>query len=178
MRFRFVSRTDLSRVSSCGVGWCTSVLVVVIMAAVTESNLHFNHDCARRTCVENTFSPRTTSGARTVTFMAGSDNPSANVNLPGNVHAQPTPTNDGAGLDNVSVADPSAFHISSTASISRAHVWAYWGKGFICGTGLQMAVLRVTHPPSPCRATRQGVFRCLYRLPRLSPRLMSRRQLV
>ena len=110
VRFRFVSRIGRSRVSSCGVGWCTSVLVVVTMAAVIDSNLHFNHDCARRTCVENTFSPRTTAGARTVTFMGGSDNPSANVSFPGNVHAHPTVTNDGAGLDNVSTADPSAFH--------------------------------------------------------------------
>ena len=37
-------------------------------------------------------------GARTVTFMGGPDNPSANMIFPGNVHAQPTPVNDGAGL--------------------------------------------------------------------------------
>ena len=49
-------------------------------------------------------------GARTVTFMAGSDNPSDNVSLSDNVHAQPTFTNDGTGADNVSTADPSAFH--------------------------------------------------------------------
>ena len=80
------------------------------MAAVQESNLHFNHDCARRTCVENTFSPRTVPGARTVTFTSGNDKPSVHDDLPGNVHAHPTVTNDGAGLDNVSTADPSAFH--------------------------------------------------------------------
>ena len=92
------------------------------MAAVQESNLHFNHDCARRTCVENTFSPRTVPGARTVTFMAGADKPSDNVDPSDNVHAHHTFTNDGAGADNVSTADPLAFHIPERKTPGAKHM--------------------------------------------------------